>query len=810
MANKKKKDIDYALVEGVRPPIHKAMKYWGKKPHNIWREYIKNYTPKGGVFLDPFCGSATSIFESLKLGITSIGFDLNPISSFIIEAITSDFDKNKFKNELNTIVNHVRQDDTYKKFFYTKSRYSKAVSEVQNFKWENGKLYELGIIANDKDAIKKKKYIAIPNSNDNNLVNDFEKINIEYLYPNEAFPASPSFSAQFVNCIGGNNFSNLWTKRNLFVISFIFNDILKVKNKNVKKQLLFGFIQMLHLTTKMCVPRRAEANRPFSTSWGRSAYICSKRQMEMNPLLIFISSCLGKQSVESSLNNAKNYFHKEKIKLSNVSVSKKDKSKSSGFDVKYGNVDINTIDDYIKDKSIDFIMTDPPYGGLVQYLDLSYVWLSWLQLYDKKYKPNFDAEITIKKNFVDENLYKSRFTNGLKKLHKILKDEGKIVFTFHNKDVKIWNIFLNSIKEAGFEIEKVIHQQNKRSGESVVSNPYGTSGTDFYIRCIKYNNNYQESNNSEFDHIVLQTAIYLISRRNEPTPYQILFNGILAEISSKGFDINEFDKNIETILKRHINKIFILSDNNFSTSGNFWWFVDPNEYIKFPDRALSDRVENTVLQFLRRKQSISLDDMLGEIFIKYPNGLTPDTKSINFYLKKYATKSSGKWLYNVSSVENEISNHTKILADLSGIGKKNKLDIFIGKREQWEKINTTTLATYATHLELDFLAFEKERLARIHMIDMIWLNNKNIEVIFEVENSTNLISAISRGTNLDKAILKVMVIPNRREDELLRQKDKMFCEQFKVNNWKYLLYSDVEKLKTSKQKIDLFLKDING
>ena len=108
MANKKKKDIDYALVEGVRPPIHKAMKYWGKKPHNIWREYIKNYTPKGGVFLDPFCGSATSIFESLKLGITSIGFDLNPISSFIIEAITSDFDKNKFKNELNTIVNHVR------------------------------------------------------------------------------------------------------------------------------------------------------------------------------------------------------------------------------------------------------------------------------------------------------------------------------------------------------------------------------------------------------------------------------------------------------------------------------------------------------------------------------------------------------------------------------------------------------------------------------------------------------------------------------------------------------------------------------
>lgn len=801
-------EINYALVESVRPPIYKAMKYWGKKPHNIWREYIKHYTPKNGVFLDPFCGSATSIFESLKLGITAVGFDLNPLSSFIIEVITSDFNKEIFENELNAISDNIRKNDVYKKFFYTKSRYSKSISEVQNFKWENGKLYELGIIANDEDNIKEKRYTSTPNDNDNKVVNDFDEISIEYLHPNEAFPASPSFSANFIKCIGGDNFSNLWTKRNLFVISFIFNDILKIEDKNTKKQLLFGFIQMLHLTTKMSVPRRAEANRPFSTSWGRSAYICSSRQMEMNPLLTFISSCWGKQSVEGCLNNAKDYFHKEKIKLSNISVSKKNKNKTSGFDVKYGNVDINTIDDYIQDKSIDFIMTDPPYGGLVQYLDLSYIWLSWLKIFDKKYMPNFDAEITIKKNVIDDSLYKSRFTNGLKKLHKALKDEGKIVFTFHNKNIKIWNIFLNSIKEAGFKIEKVIHQQNKRSGESVVSNPYGTSGTDFYIRCIKLNKDYQESNNSEFEHAVLQTAINLIAIRNEPTPYQILFNGILAEISGKGFDINEFDKNIETILKNYINKIFILSDNNFSISGKFWWFVNPNKYIKYPDRPLRDRVENTVLQFLRRKQSVSLDEMLGEIFIKYPNGLTPDTKSINFYLEKYATKSAGKWLYNSLFVEKEISNHTKILADLSEIGKKNQFDIFIGKREQWEKIKNVTLSSYATYTDLKFLNFEKERLDRVHMIDMIWLNNKNIEVVFEVENSTNLISAISRGTNLDKTILKVMVIPNTREDELLRQKDKLFREQFTINNWKYLLYSDVEKIKGSKQKLDLFTKEL--
>ena len=273
MTKKDKQDINYALVEYVRPPIYKAMKYWGKKPHNIWREYIKHYTPKGGVFLDPFCGSATSIFESLKLGIQSIGFDLNPLSSFIIEIMTLDFKKDEFANELNKIISKIRENNIYKKFFYTRSRHSDTMAEVQNFKWEDNKLYELGILSNNEDRIRQKRYISTPIDYDNNLVSQFKEIEIPFKYPNEPFPASPSFNANFINRIGGDNFSNLWTTRNLFIVSLIFDLILRVKNKNIKKQLLFGFIQTLHLTTKMSVPRRAEANRPFSTSWGRSAYI---------------------------------------------------------------------------------------------------------------------------------------------------------------------------------------------------------------------------------------------------------------------------------------------------------------------------------------------------------------------------------------------------------------------------------------------------------------------------------------------------------------------------------------------------------
>lgn len=76
--------INYALVEGVRPPMYKAMKYWGRKPHNIWSDYINHYCPEDGVVLDPFVGSGIAAFESLKLGRKVIATDLNPLSTFVI------------------------------------------------------------------------------------------------------------------------------------------------------------------------------------------------------------------------------------------------------------------------------------------------------------------------------------------------------------------------------------------------------------------------------------------------------------------------------------------------------------------------------------------------------------------------------------------------------------------------------------------------------------------------------------------------------------------------------------------------------
>lgn len=47
--------------------IYGMHKYWSKKPYNIVRDFILQYTEKNQVVLDPFCGSGISVIESIAL-----------------------------------------------------------------------------------------------------------------------------------------------------------------------------------------------------------------------------------------------------------------------------------------------------------------------------------------------------------------------------------------------------------------------------------------------------------------------------------------------------------------------------------------------------------------------------------------------------------------------------------------------------------------------------------------------------------------------------------------------------------------------
>lgn len=780
--------INYALVEDTRPAMYRAMKYWGRKPHNIWSDYIEHYCPVDGIVLDPFMGSGISTFESLKRGRKIISTDLNPLSAFVVEVLSCKFNEKKFKAAVESIKAGIESDSVYTEHY--KKVVGGATATVYNYIWLKGTVGLTRVKTENDESLS-----LASDAEDLRKAVSMSSIQIPYWTPTDNFPQNPSINNNFIKNIGGNTFDKLWTQRNLYLLSKIFDLILKA-DKEVRLHLMYAFVHTLHLVCKMVVPRGEAGNRDFSGSWGRADYMIRNRSMEQNPLIVFLRSCYDKQGVVKAMLDAEATLpSKRKINF----VSSTQKKLNFNADINYGVVDIADLCDYIKENSIDFIITDPPYGGLVQYMDLSLVWLVWLQHFDKRYAPDASGEITYKKNITSRISYKRKLVVAFKNMYKVLKPGHYMVVTFHNQDIKEWNDFVSAIREAGFAFEKVTHQYNRRSGESNVANPYGTTSSDFYIRCKKAAPKNKQDEREDLNRFVIERTKALLVERSEPTPFTFILNGLLPDMLQAGYlQPTEPAEELRKILAAETGteKMFCVAENLKDKSGDYFWFNHPETYISHHNIPLGERVETTIKALLRRRISVRYDDIVAEIFREFPNGLTPDLRGIVDVVSKYASKSGGKWKLK-DEVEHDSTIHTQQIQSLCKMAKKAGCEPFVGRREQREYIDEhTKLSALSSYLDLDDVlsGYDEMQLSRIEMMDCVWIKGDTIAAIFEVENSTNFIDAVSRASNIDNKVQKFMVIPEKRVQELQHCKDPLFVDSFRKGTWLYLTFEDIRRL----------------
>ena len=110
--------------------------------------------------------------------------------------------------------------------------------------------------------------------------------------------------------------------------------------------------------------------------------------------------------------------------------------------------------------SVDYVITDPPYAGAVNYAELAdffYVWLreGLLDVYPEYFAP----EVTRKTLEIIENEWRGQsaedFKRGLKQVfaecHRVLKDDGCLAFTFHHSETVSWVGVLDALLEANFD-----------------------------------------------------------------------------------------------------------------------------------------------------------------------------------------------------------------------------------------------------------------------------------------------------------------------------------------------------------------------
>jgi DNA modification methylase len=493
------------VSEGKSDAIYNAFSYHTKVPHKAIMKYLLHYTNPGDIVMDGFCGSGmTGVAAQLcgspdpeykakiKLEMPYAEFgcrkavlnDLSPAATFIAYNYNSEYSVSDLQKEAQMILDKCTEEcgwmyetihtvdgvqqigidgspvmgtieftiwsDVFvcpscsKEFVFWKAAAEKNGTVKNKFycpccgselnKRSCAKSQEsiyddkLGrVITRAKQvpvyivySIGHKRYAKEPDEADIRIIEKIESTCIPYDYPTDELPmgfnTEQPKKSHGINCV-----HQFFTKRNMWVLSCFWNHIEESKNSAYLKQMLIGSLRILSKQAKHNVERRTET---AGYGWVNAGVMGT----------LYVSSCPAEQSVL--------FFMQKKI------------SKLVQFEKANGSVCITTgscTQLPAPPASVDYIFTDPPFGGNLNYSELSFLWEAWL-----KVKTNTETEAIINtvqgKNLAE---YQQLMTQCFQEYYRVLKPNRWMTVEFHNSQNAVWNAIQESLSRAGFIIADV-------------------------------------------------------------------------------------------------------------------------------------------------------------------------------------------------------------------------------------------------------------------------------------------------------------------------------------------------------------------
>jgi DNA modification methylase len=573
------------VSEGKNDPIYNAHSYHTKVPHKAIMKFIEHYTEEGDIVFDGFCGSGMTGVAAGLLNRRAILCDLSPAATFIAYNYNTPVDVDEFEREAKRILAEVEEEcgwmyETLHTDGKTKGRISYTVwSDVftcpycnnEYVFWDAAVEQEAGKVKGSyacptckaeitkrecerawitffdqainqevthakqvpvliNYAVGKKRFEKKPDQFDLDLLKKIRESVIPYWFPTDQLPDGYN-TEQPKRSHGITHVHNFYTKRNLWTISSI-----AAKCEDKFKLHILGIVKSgLSYSTKMVkvnIPRLMKKGGLFALGAVGGT--------------LYIPSISAERTILDAVKN--------KIRASLAVINKMG---SLGKVLIFTNSTQGTI---VAKSSVDYIFTDPPFGGNLMYSELNFLWEAWLKVFTNN-RSEAIVNNTQRKGLTE---YKDLMTACFKEMYRILKPNRWMTVVFHNSRASVWNAIQDAITRAGFIIAQVtVLDKQQGSFKQVTSS--GAVKNDLVINAYKPRQHLDEhflkraGEGLEKD-FVQDILEHLPVEPNIGRTEQMLFSKLLAHYVQRGYEIRLNARQFYTLLR-----------DNFKLIDGYWF-----------------------------------------------------------------------------------------------------------------------------------------------------------------------------------------------------------------------------------------------
>lgn len=358
--------------------------YFTRRPHNVVRKYILNYSQEQDVVLDPFGGSGVTAIEAFLENRRGIQNDINPLANFVAEGIANlaDGDVN-IQQEALSLLQVQCQPRLTEIACCDESRLSQILA-----------------------AVELPENVRLPSNSD-----------VE-------------------------NYYDLFTCRQLASLAALKEEISKVRDARARDGMLLAWSATLSKINKTFLSAEGRAeSRGGSSIFSIYRYKVAKEPVELPVWKTFHERASNVIEATAEIQRA--------IRL---------KANTKGW---HGSFETRSqdVEELSKDlsESVDYIFTDPPYGGHISYLDLSTLWSNWLG-----FAPDLE---TRKKEIIvggELKFTEQDYTEGLKKsvraCVRMLKRDRWLSIVFQHWSLKYFEAILSAAADEGAELMAAVSQ----------------------------------------------------------------------------------------------------------------------------------------------------------------------------------------------------------------------------------------------------------------------------------------------------------------------------------------------------------------